>query len=383
VADRVLGDLGQDGVAAGQRGLDAASLAAEPGRVPVDLAGVDHRVTTLADVDERRLHRRQHVLHPTQEDTADHRVGTGLGHEVLDQDSVLEQRDLGKPAALADGHHPLDGLPARQELRFGEDLRTPTGGITGVPTALPLGLQPGGSTHSLDLVGHRTGGRRGGLRQPRFPDVHDGVVRVVLAGRLVAGGTPATTATTAVAAADPTDLGARFGVGVVTFVRVAVGFGVVLGRGEQCDGGIDGGVARLVGGRLAANLVQCVLIRRALFRRDLFRRSLIGAVLAVRHPAPATPAPPPAAAPGTGVVLGVGEVAVRLGAVGVVRLGVLGGGLGNLGLFGAGHGLTRGCLDVRGRGVRGRDVRGRGVHCVAGGLGIGPVDGRCLPALAR
>src|SRR6478736_5317032 len=57
VADRVLGDLDEHGVAGLERLLDAAGLAAldAPG-VPVDLAGVEHGVAALAHVDERGLH---------------------------------------------------------------------------------------------------------------------------------------------------------------------------------------------------------------------------------------------------------------------------------------------------------------------------------------
>ena len=89
-------------------------------------------------------------------DVADHRLGPGLGDEVLDQDAVLEQRDLGQVAPLPDRHHPLDRLPAGQELGLGQDLRAAAGRVPGVPPALPLGLQPGGPADALDLV-RRTG----------------------------------------------------------------------------------------------------------------------------------------------------------------------------------------------------------------------------------
>ena len=71
VADRVLGDLHEHRVAGLQRVLDAPGLAVEAGGVPVDLAGVEHGVAALADVDERRLHGRQHVLHLAEVDVAD------------------------------------------------------------------------------------------------------------------------------------------------------------------------------------------------------------------------------------------------------------------------------------------------------------------------
>ena len=193
VPDRILGHLRQDRVPAGQRGLDAPGLAAEAGGVPVDLAGVDHGVAAATDVDERRLHRRQHVLHLAQEDAADQRVGPGLGHEVLDQDAVLQQRDLREVTPLPHRHHPLDGFPAGQEFGLGEDLRTAAGRIAGVAPPLPLGLQPGGTADPLHLVRGRRGRRRRG-RAAGLADVHDGVVRVVLAGGGVVRGCPATTA---------------------------------------------------------------------------------------------------------------------------------------------------------------------------------------------
>ena len=58
-------------VAGLERVLDRARLAVEAGGVPVDLAGVQHGVAALADVDERGLHAGQHVLHPAEVDVAD------------------------------------------------------------------------------------------------------------------------------------------------------------------------------------------------------------------------------------------------------------------------------------------------------------------------
>ena len=54
------------------------------------------------------------------------------GDEVLDDDAVLEHRDLGVAGALvrrlgadlvAHHHHPLDGLAAGQELGLAQDRR--------------------------------------------------------------------------------------------------------------------------------------------------------------------------------------------------------------------------------------------------------------------
>ena len=219
---------------------------------------------------ERRLHRRQHVLHLAEEDAADHRIGPGLRDEVLDQDAVLEQRDLRQVAALPDRHHPLDGLPAGQELGLGEDLRAAAGGVPRVAPALPLGLQPGRPANALHLVRRRVrraGGRRSGLRQPRFPDVHDGVVRIVLARGFVAGGA-ATTATAAPVAGRAARSGVTVGVGIVV--------GVVLG--VRCRTPRPG-TGRLIRARTAVG----VIVRR---RRAVARTLVLGCARRCRTPGP-------------------------------------------------------------------------------------------------
>jgi hypothetical protein len=100
---RVLGDLDQDGLA--EESTDSILrgwpvLVAERG--PVDLAGVQHGVAALADVDEGGLHRGQHVLHPAEVDVADQRGLRLAGDVVLDEHLVLEHADLGEVLALAD-----------------------------------------------------------------------------------------------------------------------------------------------------------------------------------------------------------------------------------------------------------------------------------------
>ena len=99
VADRVLGDLDQHGVARLQRVLDPARLALEAGGVPVDLARVQHGVAALADVDERGLHGGQHVLDPAEVHVAGHRRLRLLRDVVLHEHAVLEHADL-RAAAL-------------------------------------------------------------------------------------------------------------------------------------------------------------------------------------------------------------------------------------------------------------------------------------------
>ena len=73
VSDRVLADLDDDVVARLERLLDLAAGAAETRCLPVHFARVQHAVAAAADVDERRLHRGQHVLHDAEVDVADQR----------------------------------------------------------------------------------------------------------------------------------------------------------------------------------------------------------------------------------------------------------------------------------------------------------------------
>src|SRR6185312_6088008 len=115
VTDRVLGDLDEHRVAAGERLLDLAGLALETGGVPVDLTGVQHGVAAAADVDERGFHARQHVLDAAEVDVADDRAAARRRDEVLDQHAVLEHTDLGAVAALADDHRAGHRLAAGQE----------------------------------------------------------------------------------------------------------------------------------------------------------------------------------------------------------------------------------------------------------------------------
>src|SRR5699024_670414 len=210
VPDRVLGDLDEHRVAALERELDAARLALEAHGVPVDLAGVEHRVAAPADVHEGRLHRRQHVLDLAHVDVADHRGLRLLGDVVLDEHIVLEHGDLGAAGALA--HHPgaLDGLAARQELRLGDHVAA-AARIAPLAAALPLGLQAGRPLDGLDLV-------------PRLADLDHGVRRIVRGAGVVvaaAGAAPTPTPTRAGGAGG----GVAAGIGAVP---AGAGLGIVL-----------------------------------------------------------------------------------------------------------------------------------------------------------
>ena len=170
VADRVLRDLHDDGLAGLQRLLDLARLAFQAAGVVIDLARVEHAVAALADVDERRLHAGQHVLDPAEVDVARVRRRAGAGDVVLDEHVVLEHGDLGALTGVAHDHDPVDGLPAGQELRLGDDRHPPAAGVTALAAALALGLQPGGAADPADLVvagaARRSNPRRLRCRRP-------------------------------------------------------------------------------------------------------------------------------------------------------------------------------------------------------------------------
>jgi hypothetical protein len=78
---------------------------------------------------------------------------------VLDQDVVLEHRDLGPITALADHHDPLDGFAAGQELRLGQDRWTRPALFPAIPAALALGLEPGRTGHALHFIAGGTARR--------------------------------------------------------------------------------------------------------------------------------------------------------------------------------------------------------------------------------
>src|SRR5690606_26663183 len=152
VPDRVLRDLHEDLVAAGQRLLDLPGLAFEAGRVPVDLARVEHRVASAADVDERRLHGRQHVLDPAEVDVADDGPAALRGDEVLAEHAVLEHPDLRGATAFAHHHRALDGLTPGEELGLGQDRGAPAPCLAAIPAPLTLGLEPRRATDAADAV---------------------------------------------------------------------------------------------------------------------------------------------------------------------------------------------------------------------------------------
>ncbi len=198
--DRILADLHHHVVTGLEGLLDLAGGATQTGGLPVHLAGVEHAVAAAADVDERRLHRRQHILHNAQVDVADQGGRGHRGHEMLDHHAVFEHRDLGVAGALVGRfgadlvphhHHTFDGLAAGQELGLAEDGRPTPSGVAPVPATLPFRFQPGRAADSLNLAGIVVGAGRA--------LVHHGVRRVI---RRAGGAVPAV-ARTGLAATTP------------------------------------------------------------------------------------------------------------------------------------------------------------------------------------
>ena len=151
MADRILGDLHEHRVARFERQLDAARLPFEAGRVPVHLTGIQHAVAGLADVDERRLHARQHVLHAAEVDVADRGDLLDVGDVMLDEHVVLDDGDLRVMAAFAHHHETVHVLAAREEVLL-DQLALAAALAAVVAAALLLRLQSGGALDVGDLV---------------------------------------------------------------------------------------------------------------------------------------------------------------------------------------------------------------------------------------
>ena len=115
-ADRVLRDLADDQLAGPQDVLDAGAVAAllDVLGVVLHVAAVEHGVLRRGDVDERRLHAGQHVLHPADVDVAvDLADVVGRPADVvLDQVAALEHGDLGHVRAHLDAHEVAPDRPA-------------------------------------------------------------------------------------------------------------------------------------------------------------------------------------------------------------------------------------------------------------------------------
>ncbi|MPM31301.1 hypothetical protein SDC9_77856 [bioreactor metagenome] len=370
---RVLGHLDDDRLARLQDAFDPAIGVRGAVRVPVDLTGVEHGVAATADVDEGGLHRRQHVLHLAEVDVADQRRGRLTVDVVLDQDTVLEDGDLGVLLTLAEHHLALHRLTAGQELRLGGDRGAATTGGAALTAALTLRLQPGRPLDRVDLVAG------GGVR---FADLDHDVGRVVLGtGAGVLAATAAAPTTTRGARRAPLALGPVGG-------RPGLGRPLLVTRGLFRFGGslLDG---CLLGGALlpGGSSLGCPLRLGALYGLLVGGRLLaLAAVTTTAAPATATAARlrgllGPLAVLRLVLLLLVGGLflgpcrAGRVGRLGLV-VGLAGGGL--IGVSGDGLdldqrvrldvGLLGGCLDA---GLLGVDLGSRLGHLLLDDLRLG------------
>ena len=107
---------------------------------------------------------------------------------MLDEHAILEHGDLRAITLLTDDHHPVDGLPAGEELRLGEDRRAAAPRLTSFTTTLLLGLEPGRPLEAGDIVA---------ALGSRLPHTRDRVRRIIGRTVCVIGGTTAATTATA------------------------------------------------------------------------------------------------------------------------------------------------------------------------------------------
>ena len=115
MGDRVLGDLGDDGLPGPQYLFDAGPLASlEILGVELQISPVEHGILGCTDVYERRLHAGQDIL-----DLCEIHVSVDLadivgwpGQVVLDECPALEYRQLGKAVGDTDTHQVAANRPA-------------------------------------------------------------------------------------------------------------------------------------------------------------------------------------------------------------------------------------------------------------------------------
>ncbi len=115
-ADRVLGHLHDDLLLGPKHLLDPRwiTLGLDVLRIEVNVAAVEDRVLRRGDVDERRLHAGQDVLHPTEVDVAVDLsdVVRWPRHVVLHQGATLEHCDLGGVGRDVHAHQVAAHRPA-------------------------------------------------------------------------------------------------------------------------------------------------------------------------------------------------------------------------------------------------------------------------------
>jgi hypothetical protein len=130
----------------------------------------------------------------------------GAINVVLDQDIVLEYRDLGKLVALSDDHRAYHRFAPGEELGLAQDGRAAPTCLATFASPLPLGLHPSRSVDADDFI---AGLLPAGLAYPQ-----NGIHRVV--GRR--GGLLSTSAATTTAAARPLSCEVRAAINLSRFV---------------------------------------------------------------------------------------------------------------------------------------------------------------------
>src|SRR5690625_3161297 len=115
---RVFGDLNQYRIAGFQRVFDFLGLTIKLRGIPVDLTGIQDGVAPASNINERRLHGWQNVLHLAEVDVADQRVLLGIRYKVFSEDPVFEYRNLDLTLTLTDEHLAFNGFPPGQEFGF-------------------------------------------------------------------------------------------------------------------------------------------------------------------------------------------------------------------------------------------------------------------------
>ena len=306
-ADRVLRDLHEDHLPVLEQALDLRLVAAlDLGLVEGDVAAVEHAVLRRADVDERGLHAREHVLHLAEVDVAvDRLVAGGRGQRVLDEAAALEHRDLGVTALahvhahqVAAGRTTLAG-PAPAPLEDvvvelgGRCLADPEVGAHDVVAARLLLLRPTAAAGRSGAVPARLAAPlpppappRPRPRPPRRRRRFGAVARLAV-GRAVAPRPRAARARVA-------DPGLGCGARVADPGPGGVGQARVL---ERDVGDVVGGQAAVGGGVVvvvaAVDLVVVVVVVAVVGARRPRRRAGAGARLAAVAAA-ARPAPAPA-----------------------------------------------------------------------------------------
>ena len=185
-ADGVLRDLADDRLTGPQQMLDAgrARVAFDPlVAVRLDVTPVENGVLRRPDVDERRLHARQDILHPAPVDVAVDLVGVveRPGDVVLDERAPLEHRNLRGLLGDVDAHQVA---PDRPPLAF--PASAPAGGGRAARLVAGVGLLHSG----LRAAGDRTGGAARGRAPARAgrPAAGAGVVSTAASVPLVGPG---------------------------------------------------------------------------------------------------------------------------------------------------------------------------------------------------